>query len=159
MNTIINAALFQLTWFACVLGGTAWGLIGVATLVLFSFVCGSWRQDLVYAAAAVLIGAALDTLWIQLGVLDFGTLLSPIWILLMWLGLGLTVNHSLSFLHNKPLLAALLAACSAPLCYFAGERFGAVIIASPVGVMLISAAWGILFYLTFRRSILSHAQS
>ncbi|MEM9620376.1 MAG: DUF2878 domain-containing protein [Pseudomonadota bacterium] len=156
---IVNAILFQATWFACVLGGTLWGLFGLSTLLLFMAYAGNWRQDLTLLSGAALIGAAVDTLWIQLGILDFGTLLAPVWIIFMWMGLALTVNYSLSFLKNKPMLAAIMAACSAPLSYFAGERFGAVDISNPQGIVLISIAWGTLFYVTFKQQKLPYAQS
>ncbi len=158
MQKILNAIFFQVTWFACVLGGTWWGLLGLSMLLGFIAFQPNWRNDLMLLGGAVTVGAVLDTLWIQLGILDFGTLLAPLWILLMWMGLALTVNYSLSFLKHKPMLASIMAAVSAPLCYFAGERLGAVDIINPNGIVLISLFWAGLFYVTFKPTTLPYAQ-
>ena len=76
---------------------------------------------------------------------------APSWILALWLGFALTVNHSLGWLQEKPWLAALLAALFAPVSYLAGERLGAVTVANPSGLLLVSVAWCALFYGVFAR--------
>jgi hypothetical protein len=80
---------------------------------------------------AVLIGLILDTTWIKLGWLEFASSWAlseraPLWILLLWAGLALTLNHSLAWLQSRLLLAAFLAGVSSPLSYLAAARLGAV---------------------------------
>jgi hypothetical protein len=91
---------------------------------------------------AVLIGLILDTTWVRLGWLKFaaGWALSeraPLWILLLWAGLALTLNHSLAWLQSRLLLAAVLAGISSPLSYLAAERLGAVTIVSESGLWFV----------------------
>jgi hypothetical protein len=151
---LTNAALFQVTWFACVMGGAAgeplWGFAGVLALLGYSWYAGLIERDLRLLLALGLTGFAIDTVWITLGILDFGDeVLAPSWIVALWLGFGLTVNHSMGWLRQKPLLAGGLAALSAPVTYLAGARLDAVEIANPVGLALISGTWAILFLLLF----------
>jgi hypothetical protein len=151
---LTNAILFQVTWFACVIGGAAgaplWGFAGVVALIAFSWTVGLLQRDLRLLAVLGLTGFVVDTAWISLGILDFGDrALAPSWIVALWLGFALTVNHSMGWLRQKPLLAAALAAIFAPVTYLAGARFGAVEIADPLGLALISGAWAIMFLLLF----------
>lgn len=157
---LTNAILFQATWFACVIGGAAgapgWGFAGVLALLAFSWSVGTLQRDLRLLAVLGLIGFVVDTAWITLGVLDYGErALAPSWIVALWLGFALTVNHSMGWLRQKPLLAAALAAVFAPVTYLAGARFGAVEIADPLGLALISGAWAVMFLLLFSSTVSS----
>ncbi|MEM8768422.1 MAG: DUF2878 family protein, partial [Pseudomonadota bacterium] len=62
-----------------------------------------------------------------------------------------TVNHSMAWLQPRPWLAGVLAAVFAPVTYLAGERLGAVTVVEPLRLGMISAGWGIVFYLVFGR--------
>ena len=91
---------------------------------------------------AVLIGLILDTTWVRLGWFEFaaGWAFSgraPLWILLLWAGLALTLNHSLAWLQSRLLLAAVLGGVSSPLSYLAAARLGAVTIVSESGVWFV----------------------
>ena len=147
---IINAVLFKANWFACVLGGALWGALGVIGLAVFSFVAGRWQRDLVLAAALAAIGFCLDTVWIQLGILDYGTSLAPMWIVLMWVGLAFTINHAMSVFVERPLLGGLLSGGAAPVTCLGGERLGSVVVAMPLGLILVASVWAVLFYAVFR---------
>jgi len=152
---LANAVLFQGAWFACVLGGAAgtsvWGAGAVAGLLAFAAVRDRLRSDLVYAAAGASVGFALDTLWIQAGVLDYsGAAVAPAWIVLLWAGVGLTLNHSMAPFAQRPWLGAALAGASAPLSYLGGERLGAVVVPEPVLLIVVAIAWMLLFGVAFR---------
>jgi hypothetical protein len=151
---LMNATLFQLTWFACVVEGAAgnpwWGFAGVLALIVYSWSAGSLPRDMRLLALLGLSGFVVDTAWITLGILDYGNYaLAPTWIVTLWLGFALTVNHSMGWLQDKPFLAAALAALFAPMTYLAGARFDAVVIADSLGLALISGTWAIMFLLLF----------
>lgn len=152
---ILNAVLFQAIWFACVLGGAhGWfwpGALGVLLLILSLAPSPALRHDALLATLLMPIGALLDTLWIHTGVLDFnGAAIAPAWIILMWLAVALTINHSLEFFRDRPLLGAAAVFCAAPLSYLAGERLGAVIVPDPILLVAVSTTWAVLFYGAFR---------
>ena len=149
---ITNVLLFQATWFACVAGGVWWGLAALSAMIGFSWWVGRLAADAAVALAAAGIGACLDTLWIYAGVLNFfGAVFAPAWIVMLWIGVGLSVNHSLAFFKSRPLLGGLLAAVAAPVCYLSGEALGAVIVPDPALLGAISAVWFVLFWLGFAK--------
>ena len=149
-----NALLFQGAWFACVLGGardtSLWGALVLALLAGSVLLREHAGRDLTLAACAAAAGFLLDTLWIHAGVLDYhGARLAPPWIVMLWVGVALTVNHSLSLFHARPLLGGALAGAAAPLSYLAGERLGAVVVPEPWMLGFVSASWALLFAPTF----------
>lgn len=152
---LVNAVLFQLVWLGCVVGGGVYGLLwpGVlALVVLVASVSGHAcrRQDVLVAMLALPIGLALDTLWIRMGILDYGgTSVAPPWILLMWIGVALTINHSLTLLRDRPLLGAVVVALFGPLSYVGGDRIGAVVVPQLQSLWMVSVAWGLVFGLLF----------
>lgn len=149
-QNVVQAVLFQANWFACVLGGALWGAAGICLLAWFSARVGRLSVDLCAAGVAALVGLCLDTLWIHLGVLDFaGAPVAPLWIVFLWMGVGMSLNHSLSFFKAHPLLGGLLGAMSAPLCYLAGERLGAVVVADAALLGLVAAVWFGVFWAAF----------
>lgn len=162
---IANAVLFQITWFACVLGGAQgvwlWGAIGVSLLLVFSYSQGCLSRDLKFVGTLFLVGLCLDSLWATTSILDFGSeawpvellgqriLIAPPWILLLWVGVGLTLMHSLSVFVARPWLGALMAGGASVPSYLAGQRLDAVVLPNPYALGLIVLVWAILFYILF----------
>lgn len=126
---------------------------GVLALVLLvASVSGTScrRQDVLVAMLALPVGLVLDTLWIRLGVLDYGGVnFAPPWILLMWIGVALTINHSLVMLRDRPLLGALVVAVFGPLSYVGGDRLGAVVVPQLQSLWMVSLSWGLFFGFLF----------
>lgn len=163
---ILNAVLFQLTWFGCVLGGArgewVWGALGVTSLVLYSRWQNSLVRDLRFVIVLVAVGLVLDSLWATSGVLDFGgeahsfalagldLRIAPIWILFLWSGVGLTLMHSLSVFVLRPWLGAIMAGGASVPSYLAGERLGGVLIPEPYALGVIVCVWATLFFFMFR---------
>jgi len=152
-NNILNAVLFQVNWFACVIGGMTDRLWIPALILSLMLVLSarhtSRRHDMYLLITAAVVGLVLDSVWVQLGILDFGSEgLAPVWIVMMWMGVALTVNHSLGWLQKYPLLGGLLAGVAAPLCYLGGESLGAVQV-DMSGMPLISVSWLLLFSACF----------
>lgn len=151
---VLNGVLFQMTWFACVLGGAAgtsiWGFAAVALLLGHSAFAGTLSRDMILASAAAAVGFLVETFWIRSGVLDYGgAMVAPVWIVLLWVAVGLSLNHCLSMFQSRPWLGGSLAGLGAPLSYLGGERLGAVSIADPLQLLWISVAWLALFALAF----------
>jgi hypothetical protein len=152
---IFNGVLFQLTWFACVLGGAAdtavWGVAALVLLLGHSGFAGTMSRDLILASAAAAVGFVVETFWIQAGVLNYGgAMVAPVWIVMLWGAVGLSLNHCLSMFKPRPWLGGLLAGLGAPLSYLSGERLGAVGIGDPLQLVWISVVWLLLFALAFK---------
>jgi hypothetical protein len=150
-----NFALFQLGWFACVIGaaqGYPWvGTAAVAGIVLWHL----WTvprpaEEINLLAQVVLIGAVWDSLLVMLGWISYpsGTLLSgtaPHWIVALWALFATSLNVSMRWLKGRPGLAAILGALCGPLSYWAAVRLGAVELVWPASaVVAMSLGWSVI---------------
>ena len=135
---IINAAAFQIGWLCCVLAGAnhvPWLGTLTALLIVTWHIrhASSPRTELLLVLSAGIIGAVWDSLLVYAGWLQYpsGTLIdntAPHWIVAMWLLFATTLNLSLGWLKQRPLLAAALGAAAGPAAYFAGYKLGGVAI-------------------------------
>ncbi len=153
MNTLINFVAFQIGWFACILGAarghSLWGPAIVALVLALHLVLSRVRSaEILLAFAAAAIGFAVDTTLIALGTFVPARSLLPqplstVWLIALWVDFATILNVSLSWLHDKYLLAGILGAAGGPLAYWAGDRLGAIEIDRPLFMPLlaISLAW------------------
>ena len=150
-----NFVLFQVGWFACVIGAANnqvfWAVFVTAIYIAFHI----WRSHFPFLEfklifKAVIFGVSADTLIANLGFLSFqdawpSTYLSPVWMWVLWALVASTVNGSLSWLQGKPILGALLGAICGPLSYDAGIRMGAGswgVHGQLGGLVLLAIVWG-----------------
>ena len=135
MRKLINFVLFQLGWFACILGA-AHGYVSLAVLFCLAVAafhlwqCSEPKQEGMLLLKILALGICADTLLLHTGSLVFeskGLLpaLSPIWMWSLWVILGCTLNESMSWLKGRFALAAVLGAIAGPLSYLAGVKLGA----------------------------------
>lgn len=133
---LINQGLFQLAWPACVIGaayGILWlGLLVVGLMMIWQL-HPSHRHplDLRLLAVCLLLGFALDSAWVQMGLLEYALAwpwagFAPLWIMLLWIAVALVINHSMAAFKQRLWVLALAGAIGSPFSYFAGSRFGAV---------------------------------
>ncbi len=160
-----NALLFQLGWFACVLGAaegrplTGVLLVGGIALLTLRGSADPRRHALLLIAAAA-AGLMCDSLLAHFGWLSFGALssasagstgeaagaaLSPAWMVALWVNLACTLHASLRWLLGRPLLAALFGALGGPLSYAAGARLGALSLGGDTTVSLgaVAVEWAV----------------
>jgi hypothetical protein len=152
---LVNYGLYQIGWFACVLGG-AWqrpwtGFVIAMILVgvhLALSVERSLEVRLVVLAAAV--GAVVEMIQIAAGTYRFtsGTVtdaLPPPWLLGMWAQFATTFRFSLRSVITRPVPAMLFGAAGGPIAFLAGERLGAVTLLPPLayGLLRLSVSWAI----------------
>ncbi len=145
-HALLNGIFFQVTWFGAVLLGTV-AAAGAATLLLLhASTRGRAKADLTLAALLAAVGLGLDTAWIHLGILDYGaTAVAPAWIVLLWVAVGGSLNHSLAFLGRAPIVGALLVAPAGAISYIAGAELGGVTIGNPAGLAVVALVWAVLF--------------
>ena len=143
----LNFVWFQCIWFIAILGReqTQWPLL--ALLLMHLAWCKDWKVEARLMLLCATVGVVLDSLFTWQGVFKFAepTILLPIpvWLVAIWLAFAGTLRHSLDYLLEKPVLAALCAGISAPLSYLAGMRLGAVEfgLSSLTTMSLIAVAW------------------
>ena len=129
MANWVNMVFYQATWIASVAGaGRRLWWPGLAVLVAFAawqIAVSRWRRaDLALAIVVSLVGFAIDSSFLRLGLMNFAApdvwpAVAPPWLIALWTSFALALNHSLGFLHGRPLAAALLGGIGAPLAYWA----------------------------------------
>lgn len=155
MNILVNVVLFQLGWFACVLGaaygapflGTAIG-VGIATRHVLRAVRPGKELGLVMIAAAV--GIVWDSALVMSGYIAYpnGILVAgfaPVWIVALWGLFATTLNVALRWLHGRMVLCALFGAVGGPLAYYGGAKLGALqLLDLPLALGAQALGWALL---------------
>lgn len=152
---IINALVFQIGWLLCVLAGAnqfPWlGTLTALIIVTWHIRnASSPRNELLLILSAGMIGAAWDSLLVLVGWLQYpsGTLIentAPHWIVAMWMLFATTLNVSLKWLKQRPLLASIFGAIGGPGAYFAGYKLGGVEIPDLTTAMIaLALGWALL---------------
>lgn len=152
MRLALNVILFQLGWFACVLGaahGQSWvGALAAAAIVGWHLARAAQpKPELALIAVAAALGAAFETVLVQTGWVHFnaGVLVegtAPYWMIALWALFATTLNVSLRAMRSRLGLAALLGALGGPAAYYAGARLGALeFAAAGAALAAVSAGW------------------
>ncbi|OIP99310.1 MAG: hypothetical protein AUK35_08435 [Zetaproteobacteria bacterium CG2_30_46_52] len=153
-NLILNVILFQLGWFACVLGGAASLPLAGVLVALGIMGFHLWRasepkDELYLMLIAMGIGALWDSLLVMqsLVVYTSGTLIThtaPIWIVAMWGLFASTMNVSMRWLKHRYWLAALLGGVAGPMAYYGGAQLGGLtFINLELGLMHLAFGWAV----------------
>ena len=154
MPPLANFLLYQLAWFACVMGAAkGQPMIGVGVAGLFIAwhltLARSAKSELAMIVLTGLIGGAWETLIVHQDWVRYmgGTSPNwpPAWIIALWLAFATTFNVSLRWLQNRHGLAALLGLLGGPAAWYAGARLGALELPDPsVALMAIGFGWAVL---------------
>ncbi len=132
-----NAIGFQSVWWLCVVGVIAgFPLLGPVAMGIYLFIhhraLSKGRAEIYLIGSAMLIGTFSDSIFAVTGLLTYMggypslSFLAPLWITAMWGGFAATLNHSLGWLSERWILAAVLGGISGPMSYLAGVKFGAI---------------------------------
>ena len=154
-ENLINLALYEAGWFACVLGA-AWGQGGAGAalagslLLIHLALAQDRRSEVQIVVFCGTVGFVLDSAQSLTGRLSFSgpfldpyATLAPVWVMMLWLQLGTTLRFSLGWLSRRYLLAAVLGAMGGPVAFLAGERLGATTWGEPrwLTALSLAAVW------------------
>jgi len=153
-SSVLNAVVYQVGWFACVLGAASgWGTAGAALAIALGVghIAAAQRPEkewpLLLAAAG--IGLTVDTLHAGFGILHFagheaGTL-APLWIVALWFQFGMVLHFCMRWLSHRYVLASLLGLIGGPLSFLGGERLGAASFGEPraLSLAVLAITWAI----------------
>jgi len=155
-SIIANFILFQLGWFACVLGG-AYGYPLLGSLVALGIITNHCyratdsRKEAQLLLLALIIGLVFESIIASQGIAHYSNgqvfdFIAPVWMILMWPLFATTLNLSMSWLKGlAPLLVALAGALFAPLAYYSGHQLGAVSYDDMTfSLAVIASAWAVL---------------
>jgi hypothetical protein len=155
MRKVVNVVLFQVAWFAAVLGaakGMFWlgPLIMLPVLAIHLTLEDKQKCEVKLLLAAGVLGFLFDTALVSGGVFTpfqhlFSRPFSPPWMICLWLNFAATLNVSLAWLRGRYLLAALFGAIGGPLAYYSGAELGATeALPTFAGMLLLAIGWGIM---------------
>jgi len=156
-QVITNFVLFQLGWFACVLGGAQgwalWGALLSLLIVLRHLQCAhDMRKETYLLVLAGGIGLIWESILVSADLLVYpdpnvelgGIAIAPYWILTLWLVFATTFNVSMRWLKSHLWLAVPFGAIGGPLAFLAGEKLGAVVMPEPNTTLVVLAiGWAI----------------
>jgi hypothetical protein len=155
MRAVVNYIAFQIGWFAAVLGaghGMPWlGVVVVPLVLLVNLVLAAkWRQELVVALAAAVMGFVVDTAFILAGVFAPVPFLlprpfSPPWMVMLWVNQATTLNGCMAWLRGRYLAGSLFGAIGGPLAYLSGAKLGAATLPSTNGLVILGITWACAF--------------
>ena len=152
---IANIVLFQVGWFACVLGaakGMPWiGLLAAAVVLAWHLEQAARpAEELKLIALALLIGAVWDSALVALGWITYpnGHFLAgaaPYWILALWVLFATTLNVSMRWMRYRLLIAFVLGAICGPLSYWGAGRMGAAAFPDlTTALIALAVGWGLI---------------
>lgn len=167
-NIVINFFLFQIGWFACVIGAAKqmpWLGVAVVGAIVIWHLSQAIRPKLeVYLIIITLIvGAIYDQTMLQNNLLTYqahgwSNSITPVWILALWAEFATILNVSLRWMKDiksatKWLIALLFGAIGGPLAYIAAARLGAVQLDNlPLSYIGLSLGWAIITPLLLKLS-------
>lgn len=154
---IINFVLFQIGWFACVLGGAfhqpvLGSAIALSIIIFHLYNSARNRPEFDLLLLAIVIGFIFESAMVSFNLAHYSNAqfhqnIAPYWMILMWPLFATTLNLSMRWLKKLSLvLVALIGAVFAPIAYFAGSNLGAVVYDDTViSLSVIALAWALLF--------------
>lgn len=154
VSWLVNALIFQVGWFVCVLGGDLWAAIFTLSALVFHLrIFPEGLNDSPAIAIAVFLGLVHDNLLAYTGVLVFAESahFSPVWLWCLWALLGMTLRHSLKWIYDRPLISAVAGAVSGPLAYAGGVALSNASLGLPLlqSLAIMATLW--LFILPLHR--------
>jgi len=166
-----NLVGYQIVWFSAVIGasrGLWWsGVVAAGTFAILHLALVRQTRtqrvvDIRLMAVAIGCGLLMDGSLSLSGLAHYAASDialpsggAPLWILSMWAAFALTLRHSMTFLLNRTLLAAVFGGIGGPLAYLGASRgWQAIDFAEPRWAALLTLAigWGIAILLLTTRA-------
>jgi hypothetical protein len=136
-RTLLSFVSFNLGWWACALGPVyGWAWLGPALLPLWVglhlYFSPTTSGEALFFVLIAALGFVIDSAFLRLGVFVTGAnqLWAPVWLVTMWVLLGLTFE-SMLVMRRHPLLIFLMGVMSGPLSYFFAEAVDVLRYAQP----------------------------
>lgn len=160
---VVNFILFQIGWFACVIGAAKqmpWlGVAAVVAIVAWHLTQAKQvKKELQLLIIALVIGGTFDQIMLNHQLITYqahgwSSMLVPVWILALWAEFVTVLNVSLRWMKGRWLIAVLFGAIGGPLAYMGAEKLGAVTLNHlPISYIALSVGWACLTPLLLKLS-------
>lgn len=158
---LINALSFQIVWFICVQGNSLHAALAtLSLLVLHALIFKPNAKASLFLLAFAVIGFTGDNLITHAVSLSYASqhqahevpLVTPIWLLCLWIAFSTTMNHSMRWLFKRP-YSALLIGFLAPISYIAGIKISGSTLLSPYWqFFVLEGCWWALLLVSYQMS-------
>ena len=158
MSLLINFSLYQIGWFAIVLGAAhdrAWSgmALALSLLVIHLTLVRGWQRQLTLVLASGTVGFLFDSLQLWFGVFRFpggGMLcdwLAPPWDAVLWMQFATILPFCLRWLSGRYWLCSAMGFVGGPIAFYTGEKFGAIVFLDPrmFHFAVLGLVWGVAF--------------
>ncbi len=172
-SKVINLVVFQIAWFACILGagfGLPWlGVVVVTLSAIVHLVYARFgRAWVVLLLMAFVLGWGFDWLVFRSGAMGYpehARLLTavPLWMPFMWVNLATTLHLSMAWMKRRYVIAVLFGFLGGPGAYFTGMKLDAVVLGDDLlrSLLIIGVEWAVAMplLLVFAQVFAPQAQS
>lgn len=142
---VMNFIIYQVNWLLMVFGQNSFLWLALLLIGFHLLLLPEPARDIVLMVVVTCCGVILDGLLKIFGFFSFSADFWPIplWLIVIWMSLGLLPNHSLGWLKGRWVLSALLGAVGGPLAYWAGVRLGVASFNWPLlpSLLLLALLW------------------
>ena len=155
MAGFLNLTLYQVGWFACVLGAAyripALGIwLAMALVGVHLFFANDRSGQVLLILIGFALGLVVDATLLAFGVYRFPSgmvidSLPPPWMSVLWIQFATTLRYSFLWLSKRYSLSSLLGLVGAPLTFLAGERLGAIVFCEPrlINLIVLGFFWAL----------------
>ncbi|KAF7773004.1 hypothetical protein PMAN_b0660 [Pseudoalteromonas marina] len=148
LHSLINFVLFQAVWFLSLLLEGQSLLFSAGIIVLMFYLSKQKKQDALLLLKALPIALLLEYIAVELGLLSFKVDPFPIWLVLLWAALLLSLNTSMHFLSRLRLWQVFVVCLIfSPASYWAGARFNVINLGLPLWQFWV--AYGVIWSAAF----------
>ncbi|MBX9675223.1 MAG: DUF2878 domain-containing protein [Methylotenera sp.] len=165
---VINFVLFQIGWFACVIGAAKqmpWlGVAVVIAIIIWHLTQAKQaKKELQLLFITLVIGGTFDQIMLNHELISYqahgwSNSIVPVWILALWAEFVTVLNVSLRWMKElktpvRWLVSVLFGAIGGPLAYIGAEKLGAVTLNNlPISYIALGVGWAILTPLLLKLS-------
>jgi len=146
-NNFGNFVLFQVSWFATAYSAAQqWSLLATLSVQtgigLHLVLSADYRKELGVLVCAGILGLMVDSLNLMFNVFFISdSKIAPLWLVGLWMLFACTINHSLRWMNDRLLLAAMSSSLAGPVAYYAGDSLGALNLNSDWGLLILAFQW------------------
>lgn len=152
---VIHFVIYQIGWFACVLGAAnqkPWlGVITVLAIMIWHLLQAKYAmKEVKLILITVVLGFLFDQMMLNHQLITYqahgwSVLIAPVWILALWAEFVTILNINLRWMRGRWLVAVLFGLIGGPLAYAGAEKLGALTLNDlPMSYIVLGVGWAII---------------
>lgn len=155
-HPVVNTIGFQLFWWTAILGQNQYVWLLIIAIGLHLYFHHKLKLELNRITFIALAGYTVDCVLTLLGVFNFhyqnNFFITPIWLIMLWLGFATTITTVIQKSVNNILVIAAIGMTFAPISYVAAAKLEAVAFPLPMleTIIILGFTWAVLLPLLIK---------